>query len=86
MEIKKFKMYLDGGTIELETGKGIFCFDGRIGSNTKGRLYDGYPKSDNSNLIENSDELEDRIIESLKFFHDDFYQSSIERFINSKQK
>ena len=47
MEIKKFEMYRDGGTIELTTDKGIFCFDERIGSNTKGRLYEGYPKSDN---------------------------------------
>jgi hypothetical protein len=45
MEIKKFEMYCDGGTIELETDKGIFCFDERIVSNTKGRLYDGYPKN-----------------------------------------
>jgi hypothetical protein len=49
MEIKKFEMYRDGGTIELTTDKGIFCFDNRIRSNTKGRLYDGYPKKDNSN-------------------------------------
>jgi len=45
MEIKKFEMYCDGGTIELETDKGIFCFDERIVSNAKGRLYDGYPKN-----------------------------------------
>jgi len=34
MEIKKFEMYRDGDTIELETDRGIFCFDERIGSNT----------------------------------------------------
>ncbi len=54
MEIKKFKIYIDGGTIEITTDKGIFCFDERIRTSTKGRLYDGYPKGDNSNLIENS--------------------------------
>ena len=86
MEIKKFEMFLDGGTIKITTDEGIFCFDHRIKTTTEGRLYEGMPKDDNSNLIENSDELEDRIIELLKFFHDDFYQSSIERFINSKQK
>lgn len=86
MEIKKFEMYLDGGTIELTTDKGIFCFDERIESNTKGRLYEGYPKRDNSNIIENSDGLEQELIDSLKSFKSDFYQSSIDYFINSKQK
>ena len=85
MEINKFKMYLDGGTIELDTDRGIFCFDERIRSNTKGRLYDGYPKSDNSNLIENSEDLEIELIECLKLYKNDFYQSSIDYFINSKQ-
>ena len=86
MEIKKFEMFLDGGTIKITTDEGIFCFDHRIRTTTEGRLYDGMPKDDNSNLIENSDELEGKIIESLKFFRDDFYQSSIEHLINSKQK
>ena len=86
MEIKKFEMYRDGGTIELTTDKGIFCFDKRIRSNTKGRLYEGYPKRDNSNLIENSDDLEQELIDSLKSFKSDFYQSSIDYFIESKQK
>ena len=86
MEIKKIEMYLDGGTIEIETDKGIFCFDERIGSKTKGRLYDGYPKSDNSNLIENSENLETELIECLKLYKNDFYQSSIDYFINLKQK
>jgi hypothetical protein len=85
MEINNFKIYMDGGTIELTTDKGIFCFDERIRSNTKGRLYDGYPKRDNSNLIENSDYLEQELIDSLKSFKSDFYQSSIDYFIKSKQ-
>lgn len=85
MEIKKFEMYRDGGTIELTTDKGIFCFDERIGSNTKGRLYEGYPKRDNSNIIENSYELEEELIDSLKTFKSDFYQSSIDYFIKKNK-
>ena len=85
MEIKKFEKYRDGGTIELETDKGIFCFDERIRSNTKGRLYEGYPKDDNSNLIENSEDLEMELIESLKLYKHVFYQSSIDYFINLKK-
>jgi hypothetical protein len=85
MEINNFDVYRDGGTIEVVTDKGIFCFDGRIGSNTKGRLYDGYPKSDNSNLIENSESIEAELIEGLKLYKNNFYQESIDYFINSKQ-
>ena len=86
MEIKKFEMFLDGGTIKITTDEGIFCFDERIGSNTKGRLYQGYPKDDNSNLIETSEDLETELIGCLKLYKNDFYQSSIDYFINSKQK
>jgi hypothetical protein len=85
MEIKEFKIYIDGGTIEITTDKGIFCFDERIRTSTKGRLYDGYPKGDNSNLIENSDDIERELIISLKLYKNNFYQSSIDYFISSKQ-
>ena len=46
MKVNTFEMYRDGGTIELKTDKGVFCFDQRISSETKGRLYEGYPKKD----------------------------------------
>jgi hypothetical protein len=84
MHIIKFEMYRDGGTIEITTDKGVFCFDERIQSETKGRLFDGYPKNDNSNLIENSHELEFEIIESLKEYDCDFYRTTIKYFIESK--
>jgi hypothetical protein len=84
MVIEKFNMYLDGGTVEVTTDKGVFCFDNRLRSNTNGRLFDGYPKKDNSNLIENYESLEVEIIENLKTFKDEFYQESIEAFILDK--
>ena len=73
MPIKKFNVYRDGGTMEIITDEGTFCFDGRIESSTKGRLYNGYPKDNNSNLIENSSALEELLIEKLKNHEDDFY-------------
>ena len=42
--------------------------------------------ADNSNLIENSEYLENELIECLKLYKNDFYQSTIDYFINSKQK
>ncbi|MCE2733646.1 MAG: hypothetical protein O9302_04415 [Cyclobacteriaceae bacterium] len=86
MIIFKFDLYRDGGTIELETDQGVFCFDGRMGSTTSGRLYNGYPKPDNSNIIEDYTELEFEIIESLKKFKSEFYQTTIDYLITIKQK
>jgi len=86
MKIIKYNVYLDGGTIEIETDNGVFCFDKRMRSNTKGRLYRGYPKKDNSNIIENSTELEKKLLEGLKSYKDEFYQGAIDYFIKSKEK
>lgn len=84
MRIIKFNVYRDGGTIEIPTDEGIFCFDYRLGTSTKGRLYRGYPKDDNSNLIENSSELETILIENLKNYKDDFNQNFIDFFLKTK--
>jgi len=102
IEIKGFDMYRDGGTIKITTNEGIFCFDGRLGSTTKGRLYYGYPMDDDmrhqqgffhgrcwnrgalGKLIENSEELEYKIIKSLKSYKNDFYQTPIDHLVKSK--
>lgn len=84
MKIIKFDQYLDGGTTEIITNNGIYCFDSRLGTKTKGKLYNGYPKKDNSNLINDSNEIEKEIIEALKEYKDDFYQLSIDSFIKNK--
>ena len=86
MKITNFEIYKDGGSIELTTDDGIFCFDRRISTTTKDRLYSNYPKKDNSNLIENSDELENELIEGLKHYKNSFYQSSIDFFIKSRNQ
>jgi len=84
IEIKEFTMYMDGGTIRISTNEGIFCFDDRLMSTTKGRLYYGYPMDDDSNLMENSKELEYRIIKSLKSYKDKIYQKAIDHLVKSK--
>jgi len=84
IEIKEFTMYMDGGTIGISTNEGTFCFDDRLMSTTKGRLYYGYPMDDDSNLMENSKELEYRIIKSLKSYKDKIYQKAIDHLVKSK--
>jgi len=65
MKIIEVNSYRDGRTVQIDTDEGVFCFDGRIGSHTKGRLYNGYPMKDNSNLIEDFEELETKLIKNF---------------------
>jgi len=84
IEIIEFTMYMDGGTIRISTNEGIFCFDDRLMSTTKGRLYYGYPMDDDSNLMENSEKLEYKIIKSLKSYKNKSYQKAIDHLVKSK--
>lgn len=86
MKILEYNEYLDGGSIELITDEGKFCYDFRLKTKTEGKLYKDYPEDDNSNLIENSEELEKEIIENLKNYKNIFYQSSIDNLVKSKEK
>jgi hypothetical protein len=51
--IKNIEEYFDGGTIEiiLENGES-YAIDDRLFTETKYQLYKGYPRDDNSNLID----------------------------------
>lgn len=85
MDIINIQKYLDGGTIEIITTEGVFCFDHRIHSTTENELYNGYPKKDNSNLIVDSSKLKFRIIENLKYFKDEDYQQTINKLIEKNK-
>lgn len=52
-KITQTGLYRDGGTIHAvdETGKSYFV-DGRIGSETKGRVFNEYPGEDGALLVE----------------------------------
>ena len=86
MIIKSFNVYRDGGTIEITTEDDkVFCFDDRILSKTKGKLYDGYPKENNSNIItENAEAIEIELIKALSSYKNEYYQDTINAFIESK--
>jgi len=80
-------MHFDGGTIEIVTNEGSYCFDGRTKSKTKGRLYYGYPKPDNSNLILNYIESEIDIFNALEDYNNKtgFDRDKIDYFLKNKQ-
>jgi len=90
MKITKIDQYKDGGTYELVTTDfGVICIDNRLGSRTKGRLYNGYPKYDKTNLIVGFDSFYNDIIESLKQTDDQslkIYEEGIVKLINSRNE
>lgn len=57
MDIVGIDRYLDGGTVELSTTSGTFCIDHRVGSETEGSIFLGYPLDDNSNIAPNQHEV-----------------------------
>lgn len=65
MKIKLIVSYLDGGTISITTDTCEYCIDNRLFSETKGKIYLGYPNKDNSNLIDDQDEIKKEILESI---------------------
>ncbi len=88
MKILGYEAYLDGGTIEILTDEGSFCYDGRIRSTTKESWYLGYPEKDNSNLIseKNYNLFEIRLIVLLKEYNKtshDVYKNSIDWLIEN---
>lgn len=66
MEITNIDVYLDGGTIEIATSDVIYCIDSRITTKTKGSIFFGYPKEDNSNIIQNQDKIKMEITNALE--------------------
>ena len=86
MKILNFERFKDGWTTEITTDEGVFTIDERLGTKTRGGLYLGYPNKDNSNIINDSKEMEEKIIEALKNYKNEFYQASIECFIKEKTK
>ena len=71
MNINKIDSYKDGGTMKLDTTDGIYCIDDRIRTTTKGVIFKGYPKKDNSNIIEEQDTIKLKILEALSKYEVD---------------
>ena len=65
MNINNIDSYKDGGTMKLDTTDGVYCIDDRIRTVTKGAIFKGYPENDNSNIIEDQDNIKSNILEAL---------------------
>ena len=66
MEITKIDVYLDGGTIKIIATDEIYCIDSRIKTKTKGSIFFGYPKHDNSNIVPNQDNIKTEMKTALE--------------------
>lgn len=87
MKVLNYEMYRDGGTEEITTDVGVFCYDHRIESITAGCLYNGYPKEDNSNIIQDPTDIEQELLEALKqYTAHPMYQGHIDRLLLIKGK
>ena len=71
MKIKEVSFYLDGGTVVIRTDKGSFCVDSRLHTKTKGKLFYGYPRYDNTNIIDNPETIKNELIECINLYDED---------------
>jgi len=80
MKIINFETVFNGGTLKID------CIDRRIETTIKNKLYNGYSKKDNSNIIENSVEIEKEIYNVLAVYdYKGFYKTIIHDLISNKQ-
>jgi hypothetical protein len=85
MEIVSFQTFRDGGTIEITTSDGTKYFIGNKLSNRENKVYSLYPRHEDGDkfLLPNSDELLRKIVNALQKYKSDFYQKSIDHFVNT---
>lgn len=84
IRIVNVNYYKDGGTLELETDRGVYCFDNRIKTKTKYCLYNGYPFKNNSNIIHNSTSIEKALIKAMEKYDGRLYKDIIKKVIEYK--
>ncbi len=65
MKVLSFGTLRDGGTLSIQTDEGLFTVDNRIVTTTAGKVYNGYPKNDKSNIVEDKQVLLD-LTEAVK--------------------
>lgn len=69
MKILKIDGYKDGGTIEITTDNKVFCIDNRICSETKGIIFENYPRGNDSNIVPNQEEIKSEIKNALSEYN-----------------
>lgn len=85
MEVLSFNTFRDGGTIEITLFGGIQYFIGNRLNQKENKVYYAYPKHEHGDkyLASNSDELLKEIVFALQKYKSDYYQPSIDHFVNT---
>ena len=81
MKVLSFGVFLDGGTFKITTDEGIFYVDKRGSSSTKGKMFKDYPKSDNSNMV-NDFEIFSQVVSALDEYKSELFQTDIDDWLN----
>ena len=82
MEILAIETYRDGGTVCIKTDTGKYWIDKRIGTSTRGIIFNKYPET-NSIPTENQNEIRDKILSSVKRYrHGGMYLEYISDLLN----
>ena len=85
LEINKFEVLKDGGSIVIDTNEGTYFIDNRIGSMTIYTIYKGIPESleDYDKVIKGEILIDTikKLIDGLSNYKNDFYQTTINHII-----
>jgi len=83
--IESIEEYLDGGTIEIIFKNGeSYCIDRRIDTTTENKLYKGYPLDDNSNIIDDTQDIKLEILKYLNDYADPYhFGKKVKKIISS---
>jgi hypothetical protein len=73
MKIKEVVSYFDGGTVDIVTDRGVYSVDNRLFTKTPGKLFFGYPRDDNKNIMKEDevDMIKDELLLCLENFSEE---------------
>jgi hypothetical protein len=66
MRVVHITAYLDGGTVAIVTDEGVFCIDRRVNTSTPGKIYEGYPEMNNSNIMADQQKIRDMLHQAVQ--------------------
>ena len=85
MKIKEVISYFDGGTVDIVTDRGVYSVDSRLFTKTQGKLFFGYPRDDNKNIMrpDEVNKIKDELILCLENFSEEKMDTKKDYIIQS---
>lgn len=82
MKIINLDIWLDGGTIAIQTDEGDFYLDRRLGTDTFDEFYSHYPDNIDAVKLEINEEIKEKLIVALQDYPSGFYVNQVESLLN----